>query len=217
MTRKAPPPRPRGAPAPHYVATIDGRQVFVVGGRAPQPPPDWLPRREPGPDYTAGEKMFVAFFEAFDSQRFDYVQTESGDLRQYWCPRCGKVTAAVTFQCERCGEWFHAGEIEDQVDKPDVRIPYAVVEFLAEAFDRIMHGENPRDALKLKAGTKRTTQPQYYLQSYAAILVHRKLVSMSKSKACEEVAGELADRMPKGELDPRTVANWYDKFYPPEK
>lgn len=216
MSRRAPPPRPRGLPAPHYLLPDE---TSVVVCQPPPPAPPEQPECDPGPDYTPGEQMMERLLDALDGQWFDYVETEDGELRQYWCPHCGEITAAVTFRCEQCGEWFNAGQIDDQVEKPDVSIPHEVAEFLAAAFNEILYGADARDALNLKPGKKRTTVRDHHLQLYAAMLVHRlqSESKLTKTAACEDVAGKLAERLPKGELDGRTVARWHDKFYPTDK
>ena len=216
MKRKAPSPRPRGAKWPDY-QRLDGSFVHVVPERDEQSNRDRP--ADPGPDSTAGEELFAQFLDILDCQQFNYVDNDNGDLRQYWCPQSDGITAAVDWHCENCGEWFNVGDIDEQTDKPDVRIPYDVAFSLARAFNKLFYEPNASDPLALKAGKKRTTFTKYHLQKYAAVLVYERLGIMGKTAACDKVA-EIVDEKrgdPIGTCDGRTIANWFKKFYPQEK
>ena len=103
MTRKAPPSRPRGLEWPDY-KTPDGAFITVVQrSERPKTAEDrWLaPTGDPGPNLTVGEQLLREFIKSV-SPNFNYVDTDDGDLRQYWCPHCGEITAAITWHCEVC-------------------------------------------------------------------------------------------------------------------
>jgi hypothetical protein len=186
----------------------------VVAGPAPPPDPLDSDGRH-GPELTPGEELFERYLSALEPQGFDYQFTEDGQLRQYWCPFCEEAT--VAFRCEHCGKYFTANEIEDQVEKPPVRIPRDVAEALGKAFHEVLYGADVRDALNLKSGRARKTYRRHYLQQWAAKLVAEKISSGNlKTPACDDVAAELRDRAREigtPNLDGRTVARWYDNFY----
>ena len=219
--RIPPPPRPRGLPAPHY-RRPDGSDVYAVDSdESPSPSRvDLGPGKRP--DFTPGEQLFDDFLMAVGGQLyFNYVETDDGQLRQYWCPHCDGVTAVINgWHCEQCGEWFCErqvdDQVDDQVDKPTVSIPFEIAEKLSLAFNDTLYGE--KDALELKPGKKRRTLSDYYLELYAAHLVEDRIgPKTSMTRACDDVAAELADRKSTKALSGRHVQRWYRAFFPAER
>lgn len=208
MTRKAPPSRPRGAKWPHY-QRLDGSFVYVAKGRE-DPPPQLAPDTDS--DLIQFEKVFADFVAALDRQRFNYEDDENGDLRQYWCPHCDEITAAVGWHCENCGEWFNVGDIKGQLDKPDVKIPYEVAWSLFNPFMQILWGRKADHVFELKKRKNRKRGEERYFQRQAAYLVHELGDRMSPYKACKKVSDQLADE--NGYPEPRIISKWYKKYYP---
>lgn len=152
------------------------------------------------------------FLETVKSQKFDYVHTPDNKLRQYWCPYCDEITIAADWHCESCGKWFSAEDIDGQVDKPPIQFDDETVQFLEAAFRKILEGVDPKEALLLKPGKKRTSPSEYKRYRFAATLVHRKIIeepSKSINIACHDVLSEHPNLF---NFSVRTLETWYSRF-----
>lgn len=165
---------------------------------------------------TDFEKTLSAYVEVVDKQRFDWQEDENGDLRQCWCPNCGEITAVIGFRCEHCEEWFTLGDIEDQFDKPEIRIPADVAWALYQPFGQILWGKSADEVFELKQRKNRARGEKRTFQKRAAFMVHQQIDSegVSLNRAAKWVAERIADD--EGYPDQRTIINWFRKFYPKE-
>jgi len=194
VTRRAPPPIPQKGPR------------FVITSKQVTPPGDT------GPELTAGERFLEELSATILTQRFDY----------YYCPHCDAATSLWNgeWQCESCGERFAPDDIRNQVEMPDVRVPYSVAFKLMESIQKILRGVDPREALDLKPGRKRLGRRDALLQRTVAERVREICESnsdVSLTVACEQAAGECAHLTKKKDLSARTVLNWYRRLFPDEE
>lgn len=101
----------------------------------------------------------------------------------------------------------------------DIRIPRELAGELLRAFTAILERVEPREALRLKPGRKRTDLRDYRKQRFVAEKV-RELVKpygkLNPEAAYKQVADELTNK-DLVEVETRTVANWYKKFFDSEK
>jgi len=100
-----------------------------------------------------------------------------------------------------------------QGDSDTVTIPRHLADWIATAFARVLNGDDPREALQIKPGRKRTDLPRWWRQFSAAFEIRKAVLSgLSVEYAAGKAAQSLSDSG--HEVDPRTLRTWYRKFYP---